>query len=416
LNNTEFFYSFIVVIDTNMNKNDEKERRIYFDWAASAPQLNVGNIGVFGNPSSLHSEGREAKAAIDDARERCAAVLNVPPETLYFTSGGTESNSIALFSTLMRKSKGRVISSDAEHASIREAMETLDKMGKPTGSITVDSAGRVTPLTLTKALEKFPDTRFAAIMAVNNETGAITDIAAIRDVLRGQTGAPIHFHCDLVQAVGKIPVDISGWNIDSASISAHKISGPRGIGLLYLKKPLEVFYTGGGQENRIRGGTENTQGAVLFADCLEKYAVHSKKLGIRREELGIVKEQTFATQYESAKARWIRLITALKAMERCTIIPAERLADDDRFSPYILQVAFKDIPGEVMARALDDLGFAVSTGSACSSSSPERPVLAAMGVEENLRIEGIRISQGYSTTEEDIDLLIGAISEVLKFL
>ena len=398
-----------------MLKIDSKEKqltsangqiRVYFDWAASAPQYDSGITAVYGNPSSQHSEGRAAKAVIENARERCAAVLNVPPETLYFTSGGTESNSIALFSNLIRKGKGRVISSLAEHASVREGMETLEKTGKPTGRISVDPAGRVTAQTLEKALEKFSDTRFAAIMAVNNETGAVTDIPAIRDVLRGQkdneaSRAPIHFHCDLVQAIGKIPFDIQNWDIDSASISAHKISGPQGIGLLYLKRPLEVFYSGGGQERGIRGGTENTHGAAALADCLEKYA-----LADNRE------------MYLQANARWNKLIASLANIKRCTLIPAERGSQLSAplFSPYILQAAFKDIPGEVMARALDDLGFAVSTGSACASSSPERPVLLAMGVEESLRIEGIRISQGPSTTDKEIDLLLDGIREVLKFL
>jgi len=381
------------------------QKRVYFDWAASSPYCENGACAVVGNPSSQHSEGRAAKNALEDARTRCAAVLNVPPKTLYFTSGGTESNAIALFSNLMRKGRGRVTASLAEHSSVREGMETIEKMGKPIGKIAVDSAGRVTPVSFATSLEKYGDVRFASCMAVNNETGAVTDIASLRDVLNNWNGdeitiAPVHFHCDLVQAVGKIPIDITNWEIDSASISAHKISGPRGIGLLYLKKPLEVFYTGGGQENKIRGGTENTQGAAAFADCLEKYA----------------NAQTVQTEYERAKARWKKLITSLTQIERCTLIPSERTADDDGFSPYILQAAFKNVPGEVMARALDDLGFAVSTGSACASSSPERPVLLAMGVEENLRIEGIRISQGFTTTDEDIDLLLEAIAEVLKFL
>ena len=289
----------------------------------------------------------------------------------------------------------------AEHASVREAMITIEKTGKLTGCIKVDSAGRVTPELLEKALTQYTDVRFTAIMSVNNETGAITDIASLKSILKKQSGAPIHLHCYLVQAVGKIPVDISAWEIDSASISAHKIGGPRGIGLLYLRKPLtEVFYSGGGQENGIRGGTENVQGATALADCLEE----------------VINAKDFESKFLKAKARWEKLITALLGIKRCTIIPKERAVSDDRFSPYILQAAFNDIPGEVMARALDDLGFAVSTGSACSSSSPERPVLSAMGVEEKLRIEGIRISQGDATTDEEIDALLTAINEVLKFL
>ena len=370
--------------------------------------MDVQNRSVpFGNPSSQHGEGRAAKLALEDARIRCASVLNVPPDCLYFTGSGTESNSIALLSNLMRKSQGRVIASDAEHSSVRDGLKSLEKLGKNTGKIEVDAAGRVTPQTFLKALEKYGDARFAAVMAVNNETGAVTDIAGIRDVIRKQkekeSSAPVHLHCDLVQAAGKIPVRIEDWEIDSASISAHKISGPRGIGLLYLRRKsgLEVLYSGGGQENGIRGGTENTEGAAALASCLEKYACPD-----------MVKEN-----YERAKKRFDKLITSLAAMERCVIIPKERVTSGaELFSPYILQAAFKDIPGEVMTRALDDLGFAVSTGSACSSSSPERPVLAAMGVDEKLSLEGIRISQGWSTTDEEIDLLIEAIAEVLKFL
>ena len=397
------------------SKNENRsngQKRVYFDWAASSPyaEYNPENIKIdalsYGNPSSLHLEGRLAKQALEDSRKRCAAVLNVPPQTLYFTSGGTESNSIALFSNLTRPGKGRIISSLAEHTSIREAMLTLEKAGKPAGHIAVDSTGRVTTQTLSKALEKYGDTRFISVMSVNNETGTVTDIPSLKDVIRKyrensiDVKAPAFFHCDLVQAAGKIKIDIEGWDIDCASLCAHKIQGPRGIGLLYLKKPLDVFYSGGGQENGIRGGTENVQGAAAFAFCLEKYA----------------SSVNVQTEYEKAKARWKKLITSLNAMPRCTLIPQTRTADDDSFSPYILQAAFKDIPGEVMARALDDLGFAVSTGSACSSSSPERPVLAAMGVDENLMIEGIRISQGYTTTDEDIDLLLDGIAQVLKFL
>jgi len=227
-----------------MVAKDSCAKRHYFDWAASSPfdhsiinQIN--NLPVFGNPSSQHSEGRAAKLALQDARERCAKVLNVPPETLFFTSGGTESNSIALFSNLVKKGNGRIISSQAEHSSVREGMETLEKMGKPTGRIAVDSQGRVTPDVFEKTLAKYGEVRFVSCMAVNNETGTITDIASLTDIARKKSGAPIHFHCDLVQAAGKVPIDIPGWQIDSASISAHKIGGPRGIGLLYLRRPAQ---------------------------------------------------------------------------------------------------------------------------------------------------------------------------------
>jgi len=374
------------------------ENRHYFDWASTAipdyPQSNA----PFGNPSARHHEGRLAKEALETARGRCAAVLKVPPETLYFTSGGTESNCIVLFSYLARQGGGRICASVGEHSSITENLRVLDRLGKQTGVIPIDKLGRVTDSILSETLAKYGNTRFTAIMAVNNETGTINDIAKLRKITANKE-PPIHFHCDMIQAIGKIPIDIEGSGVDSASFSAHKIGGPRGIGLLYLRKPLEALYSGGGQEKNIRPGTENVSGALAMAQCLETHA----------------RSETVNAEYAKAKARCERLICALKQIDRCRIIPAEREADDG-FSPYIAQAAFKDIPGEVMTRALDDLGFAVSTGSACSSARPERPVLAAMGIDDKLGLEGIRISQGWSTTEEEIDLLLAAILEVLKFL
>jgi len=375
------------------------ESRHYFDWASSAipeyPRFNA----PFGNPSSLHHEGRLAKEALESARSRCAGVLNVPPETLYFTSGGTESNCIVLYSYIARQGAGRITASLGEHSSVTENLRILDRLGRQTGVIPIDPLGRVTEALLLKTLTQYDNTRFAAIMAVNNETGTINDIAGLRKIMAGK---PVHFHCDMVQAAGKIPVDIVGSGVDSASFSAHKIGGPRGIGLLYLRKPLEVLYTGGGQEKHIRPGTENVIGALALAQCLENHAL----------------PEIVAEEYAKAKARCDRLICELKKIARCRLIPAERESDDyaAEFSPYIVQAAFKDIPGEVMARALDDLGFAVSTGSACSSARPERPVLAAMGIDDKLGLEGIRVSQGWSTTDEEIGLLLEAVREVLKFL
>jgi cysteine desulfurase len=377
------------------------ETRHYFDWAATSPaeaELVPACAAPFGNPSSPHSEGREARAALEEARRRCAAVLEVAPETVYFTSGGTESNCIAIHANLFRRGSGRAIASDAEHSSVRENIAILERLGKQTGKIAVDGAGRVTPELLAKALDKYGDVRFAAIMAVNNETGAVTDIPGLRDVLRAKDGAPVHLHCDLAQAAGKIPLYLAGWDADSASLSAHKIGGPRGIGLLYLRKPVETLCAGGGQERNMRPGTENTAGALALADCLEN-AVASQQ-----------------ARYAAARRRWKRLMEGLKTFNRAVIIPQSRAADDGGFSPYILQAAFDGIPGEVMVRALDDMGFALSTGSACSSSSQERPVLAAMGVSDKLSLEGIRISQGWTTADDEIDSLLEAIAEVLKFL
>jgi cysteine desulfurase len=374
--------------------------RHYFDWAATAIPDDLPQAPVpFGNPSSRHTEGREARAALENARRRCAEVLGAAPGEIFFTSGGTESNAIILHSLLRRRS-GSFLVSAVEHPSVRENAAVLERLGKPLTLIGVETEGRVSPGTLETALKKAGDPRFAAVMAVNNETGAVTDIPSLTNFLRQREGAPVHIHCDMVQAAGKIPADLRSWDVDSAALSAHKLGGPRGIGILYLKKPLEVLGMGGGQEGRVRPGTENTAGALALAECLE-----------RRARPGIV-----AGEYERAAARWKTFIAALKALPRCTLIPRDREDEDRRFSPYILQAAFRGIPGEVMVRSLDDAGFAVSTGSACSSAEQDRPVLTAMGVDKTTAFEGIRISQGWTTTAEELEALLTAIKAVLRVL
>jgi cysteine desulfurase len=375
--------------------------RRYFDWAATAipDSPYSSNTPPFGNPSSRHLEGRSAREALEEARSRCAAVLGVSPKQLYFTSGGTESNAIPLHSLLLRKNAPALISS-VEHPSVRENARVLERLGISLGRIAVERDGRVTPQTLEAALDKMPGARFAAIMAVNNETGSVMDMPSLARTLRNREGPRVHFHSDLVQALGKIPLDLVGWDLDSASFSAHKIGGPRGMGLLYLRKPQEVLGVGGGQEGGIRPGTENIAPALTLAEGLERRAAS------RAVQAG----------HEAALKRWKALIAALGSLERCALIPGDRREEDERFSPWILQASFRGIPGEVMARSLDDAGFAVSTGSACSSRSRNRPVLAAMGMPEERSLEGIRISQGWSTSMEDLEALIRAIRKILEVL
>ncbi|MDR3124122.1 MAG: cysteine desulfurase [Treponema sp.] len=373
--------------------------RHYFDWAATARPAELPSSPPFGNPSSRHLEGRLARQALEDARDRCAQVLGVRPRELYFTSGGTESNALVLHSLLLRKNASALISA-VEHPSIRENALVLERLGIGLGHIAVEHDGRVSERTLEAALAKMPGARFAAIMGVNNETGAATDLGALTKALRRNPGAPIHLHSDLAQALGKIPLDIPRWDIDSASFSAHKLGGPRGIGLLWLRKPLSVLTVGGGQEGGVRPGTENTAGACALAYCMERLA------GEREAQANRI----------AAAERWKRLIQALRSMDRCALIPSDRRDDDPNFSPWILQAGFKNIPGEAMVRALDDAGFAVSTGSACSSREQRRPVLLAMGVGAERSLEGIRISQGWTTTIEEIEQLIAAIAAILRTL
>jgi cysteine desulfurase len=381
----------------------KEDTRHYLDWAAAAipdEPTRLSNA-VFGNPSALNREGRLAKEALEGARSRCAAALDVKAEKLYFTSGGTESNALFLHSLSLRKGRGRLLYSGVEHPSVRENCLRLERLGLPVSAIGVEKDGRVSAGALNAALEKHPDTRFVAIMGVNNETGSVMDINALIGSLRAnqeKTGLPVHFHCDLVQAIGKVPLDIG--DIDSASFSGHKLGGPRGIGLLYLKKPLEPLYSGGGQEGGVRPGTENTPGALALADVIERRA----------------NPEAVRLEGEKAGARMKYLIGNLKKITRCALIPEDRGEDDNRFSPWILQLRLRGLPGAVTVRALDDAGVAVSTGSACSSASVERPVLAAMGLDETSRLEGFRVSQGWSTELEDLDALLAGIEKALSLL
>jgi cysteine desulfurase len=213
----------------------KEDTRHYLDWAATAvpdgSAVKLNAYDAFGNPSAINKEGRLAKEALEGARARCAGVLGVKPERLYFTSGGTESNALFLHSLLLRKGRGRLLYSGLEHPAVRENCLRLEGFGMPLGVMGVEKDGGVGADALSSALEKHPDTRFVAVMGVNNETGSAMDTNALLGVIRSnqeKTGLPVHFHCDLVQAIGKVPVDIG--DMDSASYNGHKLGGPRDIG------------------------------------------------------------------------------------------------------------------------------------------------------------------------------------------
>ena len=385
-------------------------KRHYFDWAATSDpgMARGGEDSIFANPSSLHEEGRYAKDALESARIKCAAILGVKTETLYFTGGGTDANAIMLHSLLLhalslKNYNGEILYSAIEHPSIQENCLLLNKLNIPTGIIGAEKDGRVSCENFSTTLQKHPKARFAAIMGVNNETGAVMELGKLVKLARERekvTKLPIHFHADMVQAIGKIPFSLSEVDLDSASFSSHKLGGAFGVGLLYLKKPINALLQGGKQEKGIRAGTENVNGAVNLAGVLEERA----------------KNETVVSEYNKAKERFSYLIKGLEKFERYYPIPKDRVKDDKRFSPWILQAAFKGIPGEVMLRALDKHGIAVSTGSACSSASKERKVLSAMGLNNTEQMEGFRISQGWTTDMEDMDALLNAIEKILSLL
>jgi cysteine desulfurase len=371
----------------------------------------------FGNPSSQHTEGRRAAEALRDARRQAAAALSVPDETLYWTSGATESNAIVILSRLLRAGRSQnecAITSAIEHPSCLYNFQTLEKAGVAVTYLKPDCTGHIGEEAVERAIAANRQVRFVALQWVNSETGAITDIPRLCELIRANAARPVHIHSDCVQALGKVPLNLEKSGIDSASFSAHKIGGQRGIGLLYLKRPLDALVKGGGQEQGIRPGTENLAGALDFARCLERF----------------LPPDVLRANYEAACRRARRLLDGLPKTGICTIVPICRTLPDagsggtgadggdsggtgaGLFSPYILSAAWRGIPGEVMVRALDAEGFAVSTGSACSSARKKKPAVPAAGIDEKTAFETIRISQGFTTTESGIDDILAAIQKI----
>lgn len=390
----------------------------YFDWAATSPEdseilheaLDVA-IKCFGNPSSTHAVGKEARAVFEEARKRAAKAIGVKPEQVFFTSGGTESDHIPLLSVLTspqaeakNAKKGRIILSAIEHPALREQCHALEHLGFEVVQVFPDKNGFISAESVVEKLT--PDTLFVTVMAVNNETGCVQPIYEIADALTKASNGKKrpHFHVDCVQAAGKIPLNLGYKGIDSAALSSHKICGPRGIGLLYLARQIKPFLVGGGQEGGVRSGTENLFGAVAFSKCLEKYYINDT-------------EKSSAYERFLLQKKWTNdFISNLSSLKNCVLVPEIRANLDDevqsRFSPWVLQAAFRGIPGNVMLRALDAKGFYISTGSACSSKKQSRPILAAMNASRDIQDSAVRFSFGPLTTQKAMDELFDAVKEI----
>lgn len=374
------------------------EKDLYFDWAATSPadedilqEALALTLENWGNPSSSHAIGKKAKSLLEEARKRAAKAMGVKEDTLYFTSGGTESDQIPLLSVMTKPSVGTVLISSLEHPAVREQAMAMKHCGWNIVQIPSDKYGIIRPEAILSLLTN--DTMLICVMAVNNETGAIQPIYEIADALvkECQGKRRPKFHVDCVQAAGKINIDLNHKGIDSAAFSSHKICGPRGIGLLYSKEPIEAFLRGGGQEKGIRSGTENIFGAVAFSKCLERY--------YNKDNSG----------QKSITDAFLKKLSGLKG---CTIVPQGRLEKPELYSPYVVQAGFAHIPGNVMLRALDSKGICISTGSACSTRKNNRPILEAMNVSADIRESAVRFSFGPHTKAEAVDKLFDAISEI----
>lgn len=378
---------------------------IYLDWAASAiPQQEACLLGIkkafenFANPSSKHCLGEASRNLLEAERARISSLLGITANTdqrMVFTSGGTEANHIPLLAMMNLPVQGNVCVSSIEHAAIREQAKSMQGCGRKVLTIPANKNGIITPEAVLKTVDA--ETSFVTVMAVNNETGAIQPIAdigaALEEYSRGKR--KIHFHTDAVQAIGKISFRLSELPIHSASFSGHKIGAPRGIGFLYLAKNLEPFLRGGGQENGLRAGTENLAGIISLTEALKNYSADENEAFCYAQKL------------------MYYLIEALMCIDGIKIIPESRLLQPENYSPWILQFAAAQLPGEVLVRCFSEKGICISTGSACSSKKHSRPVLEAMGVPQELQRNAVRISIGRTTTLNELEEFVSILKEIL---
>ena len=362
------------------------DSKIYLDHNATSPLLTeVENAmnevaeQAFANPSSPHWAGRNAKFLLEEARDNLANSLGAKSQEILFTSGGTESNNTVLRQLLMNSGEQHIIASAVEHPSVLETCRILG--GQPNIQFTelaVDSSGKVDPEKLREVLR--PETSLISVMTANNETGNLQPVEELSKIAQENK---IPFHTDLVQAYGKMQLDLSLSGVNFASATAHKLGGPCGIGLLYVKQgtALESLISGGKQERVRRAGTENVVLAVGFAKAVEWYLANQSSLRDRFSKF----RDLILNKIEETKGIFLN-------------------TDLENSMPHTLNFGCHNISGESLLISLDLDGIAVSTGSACSSGAMEAsPVLLAMGLSRAEAKSSLRVSWGWSTTEADID-------------
>lgn len=376
-------------------------RKVYLDNAATTAlspkvlkQMMPYLTTIYGNPSSPHSFGQEARRGVEHARDQVAKALNALPEEIIFTGCGTESDNTVLFGVAERyKSKGNhIITTNVEHHAILHTCETLEKRGIEVTYLPVDENGMVTAEQVANAITD--KTILVSIMFANNEVGTIMPIAEIGKVCRERG---VLFHTDAVQAVGHVPIDVKVMNIDMLSMSAHKFHGPKGVGALYMKKGIRLpaYVMGGAQERNRRAGTENVAGVVGLGAAIE-----------------------LATQnLEESAARMTKLRDKLIAgiAER---IPEVKLNGHPTLRlPNNVNYSIKYIEGESILLMLDMNGIAASSGSACTSGSLDPShVLLALGLSHEVAHGSVRLTLSDETTEEDIDYVLEVLPKVAERL
>ncbi len=376
------------------------ERTIYLDHAATtALDRRVLETMIpyftteYGNASSIYTLGRHAMQAIDGAREEVAEILNCRPTEIIFTGGGSESDNLAIkgLAFTAQKKGNHIITSSIEHHAVLHTCQYLERFGFTTTYLPVDQYGRVDPDEVARAMTE--QTILVSIMYANNEVGTIEPIAEIGRICRARK---IPFHVDAVQAGGSLPLDVAALNVDMLSLSAHKFYGPKGVGMLYARQGVRLLpqLQGGSQERGKRAGTENSAGIVGATAALR-----------------LAYEDLPETQPRIQALRDC-LINGVLTLPGCELSghPSERLANNASF-------VFEGIEGESILLSLDLLGFAASTGSACTSGSVEPShVLLALGLPQEKAHGSLRLTLGKDNTQEDVDAFLKALPPILERL
>jgi len=383
--------------------------KIYLDWAATtpmdpnvAPDMVDMYLHTSANPSSTHAPGRKAHKVLAETRESCASLLKVDHKQLVFTSGGTESNSLPLVSLIRQKSSGEILLSKIEHAAVYELSSLFRELGYQVKEVAPDENGIIQPSAVRRQLSR--ETIAVAVMLVNNEVGSIQPIAEISREIRSfekEQNTRIHLHCDAVQALGKLPIEPLQLGVDSMAFSGHKFMAPKGVGMLYTRESFTPLVTGGGQEYGQRPGTENVPAIWAFGEVLKK----------RYDRMHV----------EYAQASQLRnlLFEHLGTTDGVKPFPQQRTdRPESEFSPYIIALSVAPVPGEICARVLNDRGYAVGTGSACSSNRKKRRgrVIYAMTSAEETARGIIRVSFGPTTTGQEIEMFTETLQQELRLL
>ncbi|HZW83876.1 MAG TPA: cysteine desulfurase NifS [Candidatus Deferrimicrobium sp.] len=376
-------------------------RRVYLDHSATTPvDPEVAELimtyytSKFGNPSSIHAFGREAKKGLEDARQQVATLIGAQPEEIVFTSGGTEADNMALIgAALANQKKGNhIITTAVEHHAILDTCKYLEKQGFKLTILPVDEDGLLSVEALEKALTQ--ETILVSIMHANNEVGTIQPIEEIGKLLQGKG---IIFHVDAVQSLGKIPVNVNDLGVNLLTASSHKIYGPKGVGCLYIRKGTRIqsLVHGGSQERKRRSGTENLPGIVGFGKACE--------LAGQRMEAD-------SAMIADLRDRLMKGIFDKIDHVKLNGHPTKRV-------PTNLNVSFEFIEGESLLLSLDMKGIAGSSGSACTSGSLDPShVLLAMGICHEIAHGSLRLTLGRENTVEDIDYVLEVLPEIVTRL